>query len=281
MDTLDSWQLAARSERKSPRTVSIVTESVRQLAALAGDDPLAVRPVHVRTWMVARREAGWSESTLSMAYRGARTFYVWAVAEGEITANPFDKVKPPRPSTQPARTAMTSDVEKVIKTIPVNRNRFNCRDRAMILCLWDSGLRRGEVLSMTVEGIDLVTRQVSVIGKAGPRTVPISARTASAIDKYLRVSGHCGALWRAHDHSKALGPTGLRLVLVRRSQAAGVQPLNPHAFRHGLAHRWLSEGGSETGLIQVMGWNSGAMLQVYGRNQKAQRAQSEHSRLIG
>jgi Phage integrase family len=61
-----------------------------------------------------------------------------------------------------------------------------------------------------------------------------------------------------------MGTTGIQQMLRRRSREAHLDPINPHAFRHTYAYRWLSSGGSETDLLQLAGWRSRQMLSRYG-----------------
>ena len=73
--------------------------------------------------------------------------------------------------------------------------------------------------------------------------------------------------------------SGVAQMMRRRGQAAGVDDLHPHRFRHTFGHRWLSAGGTEGGLMQVAGWQSRDMLGRYGASAAGERARDEHRRL--
>lgn len=61
------------------------------------------------------------------------------------------------------------------------------RDMALILFLPDTGVRRGEFAAMTVDAVDLGSKTAHVVGKGRrPRTVAFGAKTARALDRYLR-----------------------------------------------------------------------------------------------
>jgi site-specific recombinase XerD len=98
------------------------------------------------------------------------------------------------------------------------------------------------------------------VGKGSrPRVVPFGAKTAQAIDRYLRIR-----TLHAHGRSTRLLPSqrgpmtpdGVREVLYRRSAEAGVADVHPHRFRHTFAHRWLAGGGQERDLVMLAGWRS-------------------------
>jgi integrase len=75
------------------------------------------------------------------------------------------------------------------------------------------------------------------------------------------------------------GTTGVQQKLRRRSREAALDSINPHAFRHTYAHRWLSSVGSEGDLLQLAGWRSRQMLSRYGASAATGRAIEAHRRL--
>lgn len=61
------------------------------------------------------------------------------------------------------------------------------RDTAIIRLLIDTGIRRAELLGMTVEDVDLDQDVVYALGKGRrERACPFGRRTAMALDRYLR-----------------------------------------------------------------------------------------------
>lgn len=61
------------------------------------------------------------------------------------------------------------------------------RDTAIIRVLIDTGIRRAELLGMTVEDVDFDQDVVYVLGKGRrERACPVGRRTAMALDRYLR-----------------------------------------------------------------------------------------------
>jgi integrase len=138
---------------------------------------------------------------------------------------------------------------------------------------------------MHVSDVDL-GRGTAVIrrGKGGKaRTIPFGPRTAAALDRYPRarrrhrLSG-TDVFWLGQG-GKEFGYHALRDTLNYRAGLAGVKDVHPHLFRHTAAHRWLSAGGSEGGLMAVAGWTRPEMLLRYTRARAEQRAADEARRL--
>lgn len=68
-------------------------------------------------------------------------------------------------------------------------------------------------------------------------------------------------------------------MLRRRGERAGISRMHAHRLRHTLAHEWQVQGGNETDLMAIMGWDSPEMLRRYGRSAAAIRAQQSHRTL--
>ena len=73
-----------------------------------------------------------------------------------------------------------------------------------------------------------------------------------------------------------MGAPGIRSLIERRANTAGIGHVHAHLFRHSFAHRWLAEGGNETDLMRLVGWRTREMLSRYG----AQRPTSGPGRPI-
>jgi site-specific recombinase XerD len=112
--------------------------------------------------------------------------------------------------------------------------------------------------------------------------VPFGAKTARALARYLRVRA-------LHPHARSprlllgqrgpMTPDGARDVLNAHAAQAGVADVQPHRFRHTLAHRWLASGGQERNLMMLAGWRSDDVLSRYAASTAVERAHDAHRRL--
>jgi len=161
------------------------------------------------------------------------------------------------------------------------------RDEAILRLMFTTGARAGEVAAMQVNDLNLRSVPPTVIirrGKGGKgRVVPLAVETAAAIDKYLRARRlhrlkADPALWLG-DRGKHFSYDAMHQSLGMRAQIAGVTGFHPHRLRHTAAHRWLSKGGSEGGLMAVAGWTRPDMLMRYTKAQASARAAEEAQRL--
>jgi site-specific recombinase XerD len=137
---------------------------------------------------------------------------------------------------------------------------------------------------LRVEDVDLDDQVLIVLGKGRrPRGVPLGRKATAAVDRYLRLRARRKdsdrpELWLGH--RGPLTTSGLRQVLIRRSQQAGITPpLHPHALRHFFADAWLRGSGTESDLMRVTGWKSRQMVDRYAAALGESRARLAHRRL--
>jgi site-specific recombinase XerD len=185
-------------------------------------------------------------STRRIRYSNLRPFFTWFAKEFD-QPHPFDRADAPGDDrAEPIPVVEVDNVRRLLATAD-GKDFEDLRDTAIIRVLFDTGARLGELVNLTVEGWDRRNDFLKLVGKTGTRVVPASPSTGEAISRYLRAR-------KLHPHSKlpalwlgargALGPTGIGQMLNRRCDAAGIDHINPHRFRHTWSHTFRAEGGS-------------------------------------
>jgi site-specific recombinase XerD len=278
----DSFALHLDATR-APRTRDVYLAALDSLIAhlTAAGMPLtagAVRREHVESWQAAQRDHV-APATLSLRYRALVQFWKWAVDEDEIERSPMDKMKAPRVPDKPVPVVEADEFRKLLRAAE-GKGYNERRDTALLLVLYDTGVRLGELVGMKLEDVDLRDRLAYVTGKGGhTRAVRFGARTAVALDRYLRLRrGHKRAtdtaLWLGQDGP--LSDSGVAQIVARRSREAGLPRLHAHQFRHTFAHEWRMNGGDPNDLMRLAGWRSPQMLARYGASAADSRARANY-----
>jgi len=275
-----------RAEGCAERTLTIYGQSIvyfsRWLEA-QGREPVLeeLNRAAIREWLAQLTDVN-QPSTVKTRYRGLFRFCGWLVDEDELEAHPMKTLSPPQPNAKPVPVLTDDELAALLKACSSKDFRGR-RDEALIRLLLDCGLRVSEVCGLAVEGVDLDHGMAMVRGKGGKvRPVYFSARTARAVDRYLRLRAthrwaHLDALFLTQ--RGALTPDGARERMKVRGAQAGIDDLHPHRFRHTFAHDYLMNGGQERDLKRLAGWSSDVMLERYGASAADARAKAAAQRM--
>jgi integrase/recombinase XerC len=249
----------------------------------AAVDPRAVRRAHVedfQAWMVQTRSA----ATALNKHKGLRQFFGWLLSEDEIDRSPMERVRQPKTRRLLIPVLRDEDTVRVLDTCR-GTAFVDLRDHAIVRMLANTGGRLSEVAGLRVDDIDLDRDVVTFRGKgAKDRQVRIGPKTGRAVSRYVRARAkHAGAdlphLWLGARGGVPLGGNGVKLMLQRRGDRAGVANLHAHRWRHTFAHQWKLAGGDTGDLMLLMGWASEEMAHHYGASAAAARAREIQNRL--
>lgn len=293
---ITSFDRHLHAHAKSENTRNCYRLALRLLArwaAGAGAPELVeLAQADIENWLIwmqdtarTRRGGPYSDGYVNNQFRSVAPFFTWLVEEGEIPANPMQKMKPPATKTKVVAILTNEQIAALLAQVDRKRDFDSRRDLAIMRLFLCSGVRLKELTDLTTESLNLIHASARVVGKGNiERTVRFDAKTVAALDRYERArAGHkqaklTNALWLGTNHRRPLTRNGIRQMITRRAAAIGVR-IHPHMFRHNFSHRWLDGGGAEGDLMELNGWRSPAMLRHYGASARAARASRAYDRV--
>lgn len=203
-----------------------------------------ITPSTIRLFLLQLEQDGHNAGGRHAHYRTLKTFLRWweREIEPEGWKNPIIKVKAPKVSLEPLEPVDIGTIKRMIATCRAH-SFFGARDRAIIFALMDTGVRASELLAMNLEDIDSSGAVLVRKGKGGkPRTVFFGRKTRKSIRSYYRQRKDDSlALW-VNKQGDRLTYWGLRQIIRRRSENAGVQVPGLHDFRRYFALECLRSG---------------------------------------
>lgn len=288
---LESWERHLAAARKSRYTIRSYGDSVRALIRYAGDRATnGITPDDLRGFFAAELERI-SPASVAVHFRNLRVFFGWLAKEEPslMPASPMAGLDAPR-VPRPHKPPFTPEELAAFLKATSGAKFDDRRDHAIVRVLIDTGMRISGLAGLRYipedpdrNDVNLSRRILVITLKGGDRQqVPIGRKAVAAIDRYARAR-------LRHPHSSEdwlwLGPRGqftawgIRQMLVRRGEQAGISGVYPHRFRHTFADQWLAGGGDAYDLMKITGWRSLAMVGVYADERAGERARQAHARL--
>ncbi|HMK34831.1 MAG TPA: tyrosine recombinase XerC [Desulfomonilaceae bacterium] len=262
---------------RSPETVRAYTSDLRNfrtyLEQSAAEKELKkvdrIDQFHVRGFL-AGRFGKIKKVSAGRKLAAVRTFFRFLLRERIIETNPAAAIKAPKPEKTLPKALSVDEMDRFFSRNP----DMTKRDTAIFELLYSSGLRVGELVSLSVQDVDLRNGWVRVIGKGNKeRYVPVGSRALDALKQYLTVRAfiatRTGAL---HDKGKLflnlrgapLSSRSIRRILKSCLDTAGLaRDASPHAFRHSFATHMLYGGADLRSIQELLGHSSLSTTQRY------------------
>jgi len=283
--TFTGFFLALRASGRTPKTERTYRQALEALERFSEPKgmpaPENMTAEHLREFFLDLYNRGHKPGGVACRYRSLRAYYKWLVSEGERPDNPLSRIPSPKVPEQVMIHYSAAIVKGLLASVNARGDSLAVRDTAIVLTLYDTGLRSEELCRLSLGDTDLGALGLKVMGKGQKeRIVGIGYKAAQAIDRYLRHSKRVGlspeAPLFATEHGNRLNFSSLRLMLKRRFQRAGIPFHGAHAFRRGFAISYLGSGGSPEDLRTLAGWESPQMLRHYTKATEAERALKGH-----
>lgn len=269
----------ALERRLSPNTIAAYRGDLEQLATFLARNhtSLADAPYPIlRRFLAQQHTLGYARATIARRVGAIKTFYRWAVSAQRVPADPSLLLGRPKVVHRLPTVLRPNEAEVLAEAPPVDgegdppERAVALRDRATLELLYGSGLRVGEVASLTVDRIDVRRGRVLVLGKGSKeRDVPISEYAADALRDYLEAGrprmapGGSRQLF-FNRRGKPFSERDIRSMVQR--YGATLLPgrrVTPHTLRHSFATHLL-EGGADIRAVQeLLGHASVATTQRY------------------
>lgn len=182
--------------------------------------------------------------TVEMRYTTAKKFFNWCVEQRIIGESPMATIKAP-PAENRARYAFTSDEAKqLVRVAGQAPGALGLRDRAMVMTLFGTGARAGELLAMSTECrrcpggcVRWAENRIILHGKGGKdRRLRMSRELKKAIKDWLphRAPNPEGWIWTTQRRS-VFSTNSLATWAKQLGRWADVEHVHPHRFRHTFA----------------------------------------------
>lgn len=262
----------------SPHTVEAYARDLRDFAGFwterigrepGPDDILAIDVVTVRAYLGQLHRARYSRRTQARKLASLRSWFRFLLREGIAPTNPAAAVRSPRLGKRLPRVLSIDEVGRFLDGM-TDGTPLGLRDRALLELLYGSGVRVSEAVGADTVDLDVLSRELRVMGKGGrERIALLGTRACQALRLYLDrgrpslAQPGINALFVNRGGSRLSARSVRRIIdrwCLRQAHDRGI---NPHMFRHSFATHLL-DGGADLRVVQeLLGHQSLSTTQIY------------------
>lgn len=230
-----------------------------------------------------RVEQGYKARSTARLLSGARGFYRYLLREKLIRVDPTLQIDMPQLGKPLPKSLSEADVEALLQA-PDLSEAIGQRDRAMLEVLYACGLRVTELVSLTLDQVNLRQGVLRVVGKGNKeRLVPMGEEAVVWVERYLRdgrtelLNGKSSDIVFPSQRGEQMTRQTFWHRIKHQAQVAGIaKSLSPHTLRHAFATHLLNHGADLRVVQMLLGHSDLSTTQIYTHVARA-RLQELHA----
>lgn len=223
----------------------------------------------LRSWVASLMDDGSAASSVCRKLSSLRSFYNYMRAEGESLQNPATLVKAPKCRKSLPVFIKESELDELMDEISFGEGYKACRDRMIIACFYETGIRLSELVGLDVNDVNLVSRQLKVLGKRSKeRIIPFASGLCAQFEDYLSERAKVAAegelaLFLSQKGERVTSSQVYRVVNKRLCEVTSVKKKSPHTLRHSFATAMLNNDAELVAVKELLGHARLATTEIY------------------
>ena len=213
------------------------------------------------------REKGYAPDTIRGEYVALHAMFKYLYEEGYIPNNPMDRIKKPKLPKKFARTFTVEETTKILEFYANKSDEISIRNNAVIALLFGTGIRKGELLGLSVLDVNLGERILTVTGKGNKqRVIPLTKSVCRSLRRYMDVrrGNNYPYLFITRDGGRMSDGCLREIFRTLKSELnMSGNRFSPHTVRHTFAKLFLLNGGDLFALQKILGHEDISVTRMY------------------
>lgn len=227
----------------------------------------------IRSWIVELVENGISNRTINRKIASLKAYYKFLLKIDEVQVSPLVTHKALKTPTKVQVPFSKEEVSAVIENLKQGDDFESLRDLLVVELLYSTGMRRAELIGLTLGDYDRGQGLIKVLGKRNKeRKIPVLRNVEVTLQRYLKERNALADT--SNNAPLIITKKGVKIydVLVYRiinryfSKTSNKLKVSPHIVRHSFATHLLNQGADLTIVKELLGHASLASTQVYTHN---------------
>jgi integrase/recombinase XerC len=232
----------------------------------------SVSHFHIRAWIVSMLQEGVSPRSVNRKLSCLKTYFRLLLKRELLMTNPMQKVIAPKAGKRLPQYVLEEKMG-LLDILPFGSDFKGLRDRLIVEMLYQTGIRRGELLAIGLADIDHSSRQLRITGKGNKvRLVPFGKSLGEFLGDYLTVReekfprSSNKTLFLTEKGAPLYAKMVYNIVYKYLSLITTAEGRSPHTLRHSFATHLSDHGADLNAIKSLLGHSNLAATQIYTHN---------------
>lgn len=223
----------------------------------------------VRGWIVYLLDNKISPVSVNRKLSSLKSFFKFLAKQGVITTNPLRFVVGPKTKKPLPAFVKEADLVGLLDGDGFGNDFEGVRDRLILEMLYDTGVRRSELINLRDVDVDFDAMRIKVTGKRNKqRLIPFAWRLKDLMLAYIEVRkaevGENLPYFFVRKSGEQLSASILYYVVKKKlSEIPMLAKCSPHVLRHSFATSMLNNGAELSAVKDLLGHGSLASTSIY------------------
>ncbi len=273
-------------KRYSPNTIISYKNDIKQFYKYIENsysvyDIKSINHYMIRSWLVDLMQNDIKPKSINRKFSSLRTYFLFLKREGKVDVNPTKKVIPPKTGKRLPSVVQKKEMDFLLDELIFSEDFHGYRDKVIISILYNTGMRRAELINLKDYDFDYVSGTVKVLGKGNKeRIIPLTYDVISLLKTYMDIRNsffeHNSFNYTIlTDKGNKLYPKFVYNVVTKYlSMVSSVDKKSPHVLRHSIATHLADEDVELNAIKTMLGHANLSATQIYTHNsiEKLKRA---------
>lgn len=226
---------------------------------------------YIRSFIASLMDEGLSPRSVNRKISTLKSFFKYLLKNGEVETNPTQKIQGPKTPKKLPVFIDENQLGEIFNSKVFPDGFEGTRDKLIVDVLYQTGLRRAEILNLRESDVDLFNTQLKVLGKRNKeRIIPFNIQLKKNIETYIQAKRDNqlnNPYLFVSIKDKPLSPAKItKIVKDVLSAVTTNKKKSPHILRHTFATHLLNNGADINAVKELLGHANLSATQIYTHN---------------
>ena len=225
----------------------------------------------IRSWVVDMIDKGINPNTVNRKISTLKSYFNFLLKSGELKENPARHITSVKSPSRLPLFYKEDQLSEYLDNYNPELEFISLRNYTIVYLLYNTGIRRSELINLKDDSIDFSSSVIKVLGKRNKeRLVPLSDKLKEIISIYIgskrKEFGEGAPYLIVTDKGEKAYPNLIYRIINKELEALTGAVKSPHVLRHSFATHMLNNGADLNSIKELLGHANLNATQIYTHN---------------